>query len=63
MLAAPEHSLGGMLYRAKIYLENPRMLALTLCVILLSMGLELLLKKLLRGSAGQETSLSSGGAR
>ena len=63
VLAAPEHSLGGMLYRAKIYLENPRMLALTLCVILLSMGLELLLKKLLRGSGGQDPSLSSGGAK
>ena len=47
VLAAPEHSLGGMLYRAKIYLENPRMLALTLCVIALSMGLEYLLKRLI----------------
>ncbi len=43
VLAAPEHSVGGMLYRAKLYLENPEMLAWTLCVILISMGLERLL--------------------
>lgn len=61
VLAAPEHSLGGMLYRAKVYLENPRMLALTLCVILISMGLELLLKRLLRRSAGLRTPASKGG--
>nr|MBQ6241386.1 ABC transporter permease subunit [Lachnospiraceae bacterium] len=40
VLAAPEHSVGGMLYRAKIYLENPEMLAWTLCVVAVSMGLE-----------------------
>ena len=43
VLAAPAHSVGGMLYRAKLYLENPEMLAWTLCVILISMGLERLL--------------------
>ena len=45
VLAAPEHSIGGMLYRAKIYLENPEMLALTLCVVIISMSLERWLKK------------------
>ena len=44
VLAAPSHSVGGMLYRAKIYLENPEMLAWTLCVVAVSMGLEHLLK-------------------
>ena len=48
VLAAPEHSVGGMLYRAKIYLENPDMLALTLCVILISMGLERMLKRMMQ---------------
>ena len=48
VLAAPEHSVGGMLYRAKIYLENPEMLAWTLCVVGVSMGLEHLLKHRLR---------------
>lgn len=45
VLAAPEHSVGGMLYRAKLYLETPEMLAWTLCVILISMGLEQLLTR------------------
>lgn len=54
VLAAPEHSVGGMLYRAKIYLENPDMLALTLCVILISMGLERLLKRLMGGKHGYQ---------
>lgn len=48
VLAAPSHSVGGMLYRAKIYLENPEMLAWTLCVVAVSMGLEHLLKRGLR---------------
>ena len=48
VLAAPEHSVGGMLYRAKIYLENPEMLAWTLCVVAVSMGLEHLLKRRLQ---------------
>ena len=43
VLAAPPLSVGGMLYRAKIYLETPEMLAWTLCVILISMCLERLL--------------------
>lgn len=47
VLAAPEHSVGGMLYRAKIYLENPEMLAMTLCVIIISMGLEKVLKRVI----------------
>ncbi|MBO4837878.1 MAG: ABC transporter permease subunit [Lachnospiraceae bacterium] len=52
VLAAPEHSVGGMLYRAKIYLENPEMLAWTLCVILISLALETLLKRLLQKTNG-----------
>jgi NitT/TauT family transport system permease protein len=48
VLAAPDHSVGGMLYRTKLYLENPEMLAWTLCVILISMGLERLLAGWLR---------------
>ena len=47
VLAAPPLSIGGMLYRAKVYLETPEMMAWTLCVILISMGLECLLKRLL----------------
>lgn len=54
VLAAPTHAVGGMLYRAKIYLENPDMLALTLCVILISMGLEKLLKKLMERNHGNQ---------
>ena len=48
VLAAPSLSVGGMLYRAKIYLETPEMLAWTLCVIIISMLLEKLLAALLR---------------
>lgn len=54
VLAAPEHSVGGMLYRAKVYLETPEMLAWTLCVIVISILLEWGLKHLLkaRGEGG-----------
>ena len=48
VLAAPPLSVGGMLYRAKIYLETPEMLAWTLCVIAVSMCLERLLALLIR---------------
>ncbi len=47
VLAAPPDSVGGMLYKAKIYLETPEMLAWTLCVILISMTLEKILSVLL----------------
>ena len=53
VLAAPEHSVGGMLYRAKIYLENPEMLAWTLCVVAVSMALEYGLKRRLQPGAGR----------
>lgn len=48
VLASPKHSVGGMLYRAKVYLETPEMLAWTLCVIIISMLLEWLLSSLLK---------------
>lgn len=53
VLAAPPSSVGGMLYRAKIYLETPEMLAWTLCVILISMGLERLLAALVARLEGR----------
>lgn len=48
VLAAPPLSVGGMLYRAKIYLETPEMLAWTFCVIVISMCLEHLLAVLVQ---------------
>ena len=54
VIALPKHSVGNMLYQAKIYLETPELFAWTAVVILLSVLLEkfliMLLKKPERGS-------------
>ncbi|MBO4583988.1 MAG: ABC transporter permease subunit [Clostridia bacterium] len=55
VLASPKHSIGGMLYRAKVYLETPEMLAWTLCVIMISMLLEWLLSYLLKRRSAERS--------
>ena len=55
VLASPKHSIGGMLYRAKVYLETPEMLAWTLCVIVISMLLEWLLSYLLKRHSAERS--------
>ncbi|MBQ9557503.1 MAG: ABC transporter permease subunit [Clostridia bacterium] len=55
VLAAPKYAVGGMLYRAKIYLETPEMLAWTICVIIISMLLEWLLSSLLRRRSAERS--------
>ena len=55
VLAAPKYAVGGMLYRAKIYLETPEMLAWTICVIIISMLLEWLLSYLLRRRSAERS--------
>lgn len=55
VLAAPKYAVGGMLYRAKIYLETPEMLAWTLCVIIISMLLEWLLSYLLKRRSAERS--------
>ena len=48
VIARPEMAVGTRLYNAQIYLERADLFAWTLTVILLSMGLEALLKRLAR---------------
>lgn len=45
VIALPGFAIGANLYYTKIYVERPELFAWTLTVILLSMGLEMLLKK------------------
>ncbi|MBP5289447.1 MAG: ABC transporter permease subunit [Clostridia bacterium] len=46
VLALPKVSIGKMIYEAKQYLETPDLYAWTLAIILLSLGMEALFKKL-----------------
>ena len=50
VLSTPRPSLGSELYFAKIYLETPNLIAYTLVVIFLSLVLEKLLLRVLRGT-------------
>ena len=46
VLCTPKFSIGGELYNSKIYLDTNSLFAWTLCVIVISLMLELLIKKL-----------------
>ncbi|MEA5060407.1 MAG: ABC transporter permease subunit [Candidatus Pelethousia sp.] len=48
VLARPEFSIGRGIMESKIYLETPELFAWTVAIILLSMGLEWLMLRLLR---------------
>lgn len=47
VIGTPKNAIGTQLYNAKIYLENDRLLAWTLVVILLSVSIERLLRRLI----------------
>ena len=53
VIALPAISVGNMLYRAKIYLETPDLLAWTVVIIILSILIENLLVSLLNKSFGR----------
>lgn len=48
VLANPDISIGGMLYKSKIYLETPQLFAWTALVILLSVAIEKIILLILR---------------
>lgn len=48
VICRPSHSLGNMLQEAKIYISTPEVFALTAVVAILSLLLELLIRRLLR---------------
>lgn len=48
VLSHPKHGIGGRLYEAKAYLESTDLFAWTLVVVLLSLGFEALLSRLIR---------------
>ena len=48
VICTPQSSIGSGIYNAKVYLETPSLFAWTLTVILFSVLLEMLIKKLLR---------------
>ena len=54
VIARPEGAIGTQLYNAQIYLERADLFAWTLTVILLSMGLEMLLKAAARRREGEK---------
>ncbi len=49
VIGTPKNAIGTQLYSAKIYLETDTLMAWTLVVILLSMGIERLLRCIIRG--------------
>jgi len=49
VIGTPKNAIGTQLYSAKIYLETDTLMAWTLVVILLSMGIERLLRCMIRG--------------
>ncbi len=49
VIGTPKNAIGTQLYSAKIYLETDTLMAWTLVVILLSMGIEKLLRHVIRG--------------
>ncbi len=49
VIGTPKNAIGTQLYSAKIYLETDTLMAWTLVVILLSMGIEKLLRYVIRG--------------
>ena len=49
VIGTPKNAIGTQLYSAKIYLETDALMAWTLVVILLSMALEWLLRRIIRG--------------
>ena len=48
VIGLPNHTIGMHLYNAKVYLETPELFAWTLTVVLLSVGIEKLLLRVLR---------------
>ena len=50
--SVPKYSLGSIMYRAKIYLETPELLAATVAVILLSMSLEKIVLRVIAPKGG-----------
>lgn len=61
VIALPKHSVGNMLYQAKIYLETPELFAWTAIVILLSVLLEKFLIMLLKKAGKRFRFLQAGG--
>lgn len=53
VLCLPKAAIGTQVYYSKIYLETPSLFAWTFVVILLSMLLEKLIRRLLRGKGGK----------
>ena len=49
VIGLPKHAMGTRLHDAKVYLENDRLLAWTLLIVLLSFAVERLMQRLLRG--------------
>lgn len=52
VICVPKYSLGSIMYRAKIYLETPELLAATVAVILLSMSLEKIVLRVIAPKGG-----------
>ena len=48
VIGLPNHTIGMHLYNAKVYLETPELFAWTLTVVILSVGIEKLLLRILR---------------
>lgn len=48
VICRPDNSLGNMLQESKIYIETPNVFALTFVVAILSLSLELFIKRILR---------------
>lgn len=53
VICIPRFSLGAIMYRAKVYLETPELLAATAAMILLSMALEKIVLRLIRPKGGE----------
>lgn len=49
VLGVPKNAVGTAIYHAKIYLETDRLMMWTFVVVLMSMGLEWVLKQIVRG--------------
>ena len=54
VIALPQFAIGSKLYDAKIYLETTELFAWTLTVIVLSMALEAVLKKVMQRRGGKQ---------
>lgn len=52
VLCTPKLSIGRELYNSKVYLETEKLFAWTFCVIIISLLLELLIKRLLSKTSG-----------